>query len=317
MFFRKSETTNIKAALSGIDSVLSERAKVQDAIASAVAQLKPLIEARIDAEAALAAAEVEAVLGSDTRAGGVSSASQRVEKACAAIDKQAAKLAALRGRLTQQGTDLARAHQEISALIPEYVANLRSRFREEWADAVTAFNAAIARRKALEMVVGPMDLSEPGAVAADLGDVSAPHEKLKQISDAIDLMVAWERVAHDEIFTRAMSTPRSYDPRAVYVINDAKGFDSCVEGDLVVDCTYPRGVLRRLVLAGYAVPYTRPEDKEGLTAAEAAQNRIRKEREEEDKARAERERQALLGNMPPFGQVVGYLPPVTRTTSIE
>jgi hypothetical protein len=262
------EKTKIKKAIARADKILSDRAKILKAVEKEVAELSPLIESRLAAEASAAASAANAALVGN-EAGTVQVLASVGELAIELPDdgaiglaverirRQALKLRGLRSLLNEQGLELSAAHQELTDSLPAYIADIRHAFTEEWSSAVATFEKVLARRLALESLIGKLELPgvpQRAAAAADLGDAMfAPHEALRKLNGAISDITGWASMAQNALPPHpSLGVAAAYDPRGVYELaHPVFGFAA---GTKVVDATFRPGILEWLVRGWDAVP---------------------------------------------------------------
>jgi hypothetical protein len=262
------EKTKIKKAIARADKILSERAKILKAVEMEVAELSPLIDSRLAAEAAAAASAANAALAGDEAAVTHPSASVgepaielpddgAISLAVERIRRQALKLRGLRSLLNEQGLELSAAHQELTDSLPAYIADIRQAFTEEWSSAVATFEKVLARRLALESLIGKLELPavpQRAAAAADLGDAMfAPHEALRKLNAGLSEITGWVGLTQNVLPPHpSLGVAAAYDPRGVYEL--ARPMFGFAEGTKVVDATFHPGILEWLVRGWDAVP---------------------------------------------------------------
>jgi hypothetical protein len=166
--------------------VLREYKKVNSAIS---AQLGRLSAAKAGAEAAKA--ELENALADELL--GVPGAGKGGRDAVAAcqrdIENAAANLSALRRRLLALAAQMPALHAELLAEQAAVEAALISDLRAEWAAACESMGPVIGRRRAIELLVGPVDLPAPDAVEPS-GEISPSHVHIREIEGAARSLVA-------------------------------------------------------------------------------------------------------------------------------
>jgi len=243
------ERPKMKAAIKAAEKILGERGRLKAAISSAVEDLRPLIARRLEAENLLAAAEVGAAIAAKPESE-IGAARRSVEDAHAGIARQAFKLSALRGKAAEQGAQLADAYRAVKTLLAGHNQEAGERFREEWSAGVQQFSRLLARRAAMERVLGRMDLPEPAPSpdAVDLGDLIAPHRTIEDLRAAVDDLTGMASLAAVPVMAHPHIPLRHYDPQGVYTL--ASPFDAIPAGAAVIETSFYPGILGRLVATG-------------------------------------------------------------------
>jgi hypothetical protein len=261
-------STKLKA-LGGAESALEAYSAGRKALQAEVRKLGDLILQRVEAERALVEVETAVALGGEE--GSLAGARRRLDNAMAAIDKKSRVLGGLRSRIAQQAPDLAGKMREIQAGLPEHIRGLKADFEGEWAKGVAAFGVLLGKRRALEAVLGKLELDEPQAASCDLGDTAAPWRVMKELLSSLELIAAWSRasISAEVAAMGGNQSVRSYDPRAVYVLARAYS-DELPSGALVMEASLAPGELGTLVGIEYAVSFASQEWRKGLEAGSRA-----------------------------------------------
>jgi len=263
--------TKPKGALASAHQILESRGKLLSVIQKEEAGLSELIKQRVAADRALIVAETAEVLGDPAD---VPAAQKQVDAVMAAISKQGARLAGLRGALAKQAPELAAARDAIAQALGEHTDAIKSDFEKEWAAGVAAFSALQGRRQSLETRVGKLSLAAPSSTAVTLPvDVEAPFVAKEQIEGAISELAGLDRWS---TYTPATNA-RPFTPAGVYqVISEHAGLGAI--GTLVMEASAAPGYVRHLVNIGYLAALTDSEWSESVNAAQQAELKIQAER---------------------------------------
>ena len=291
----------IEAEIESSEQLLARYGRLTDAIAGGVTALTPLIGARLDAEKELRAAQVQEALTPGTEAQqAVLEAELAVRAANAALDGAAGRLAALRAAQAQLGGQLAEQHQALASELPGYLATLAAAFTQEWNEASNRFAPFLARRAALEQLLGrKLKLAEPTAGAELPSLALGPEGRPAQVLDSLKGCLA-ELKARNEMRTWRPSNPAGFQDKefvrdGVYVLS--KPWSELPSGTLVVSASFEDGRLHWLVEYEHAAAYQDGQEAAGLHAARAGVDAIAK-REREEAERRRQEQQAELDARP-------------------
>jgi hypothetical protein len=261
--------------VAGAESAMKAWSKAKMALQNEVSTLQGLISARVEADRALIAAETAVAIGEQAD---VPAARQRADNALAAVDRKAAVLQGLRSRLAGQAADLESNVQGIKAALPEYVVGLKADFKEEWTRGIATFAVLLGKRRALEAVIGKIELAEPQAAACELrDDLVAPQRAIKELTGALEQLAGWSRGAAWPDVDAAMSASaggrlKHFDPRAVYCLT--RECEELPVGALVMEASLAPGFLRHLVQIEYAVPLASQEWQAEVEAGRRAADRL-------------------------------------------
>lgn len=289
--------------LAGAASAIDARNKLARAIETERTKLLKLIPERFAAETALRDAETALALG---EAADLDAAHQRVNETLAAIERQSTILAGLRHRLAGMAGEIESQYRGVKGMLPDHMERIRADFSAEWSKGVAAFSALLGKRKALEALVGRLQLSDPSPVAYELpADVTAPWKAAEELAAALEEIAAFGRAAVlPALDAMSASQHPPYIPGAVYrITHPASGLEP---GTLVTDAVFAPGMLPHLSNIGYAVAATSQEWQNTTEAAERAARSISSEAQA-DRARAasdeqERAYQEQAKNSTPISQ---------------
>jgi hypothetical protein len=277
------------------EQILGRFGKLNDAITDGVASLQPLILDRLAAERQLAQAQIaEAVEDGGEEA--VEQAKQALQDAHRVLDDAGQRLSNLRGARAGLGGALASAHGALAAQLPGYLATLGAGFRQEWDEAAGRFAPTLARRLALENLLGrKLQLQEPTAGAELPSLALGPEGRPAQVLDSLkEHMSELRAISEIRAYTPTLPAgwpPRPFDVSAVYRVTKAYGAFSV--GDLIVAASVEQGRLRWLLETEYVAPHEAQDD-----SAERALKAIAKsEAAEAERRRADQ--QAALAARPP------------------
>lgn len=160
------------------DVVLQRKQKLDGAIAEGVAALQNLILTQLEAERTFRRGEAAAAIGEP--AADLPKAKKAAVDARAALEQASLKLNGLRAALGEHGGALVEAYEALGSAIPEQKRRLISAFADEWRTAVELFSPALARRAAIERLVGEtLNLPEPAADPT-VGPLEAKVEDAKR-----------------------------------------------------------------------------------------------------------------------------------------
>jgi hypothetical protein len=262
--------SKMKKSLGRAETVLREHTKLLAVINKEVLSLQPLIAGLLLAESAASAAAADAALAGSELPD--DSGDNAIAAATEKLMRQARKLQGLRLRDTALAVELGEVHGEIGQMLPDHEAEIRQTFSEEWTGAVQGLEQALARRQALESLIGKpfmglVPVPQRTAAAADLADeLFAPYNVRKKLSRGLSEIVGWSAIAESSVPPHPSLGAVVYDSQAVYRLRtDSFG---CPAETLVVDATFPNGILSWLCRHGDAVT-VRPESA-GISAAAAA-----------------------------------------------
>ena len=259
-------------------ALLSQYEATDAARVRETAALESFIKASQAAWRGLRDVEVAAAVGEVT-ATTATKARKQLEEAHGALDAQARKLEGLRMRLLDLAAQMPQHFQRLRVELSEYAEELKQSFAQEWSKAAAAFAPTLAKRRALEQLLGEsLDLPEPGPEGApDLSQLSGPQSRLAKLREIVD-------GAAYHAGSRAATT---IDPHIVFVLTRDTG--ELPQGSLVVSSSFPPGRLEVLVELGRAVPARDPEDQKVAKQAAEAKQRIEEllKREENERPEAE------------------------------
>jgi hypothetical protein len=269
------------AAVGSAEAALARFKKIEDAIAVGVADMQPLIEARIQAETILAGAEL-ALITEQGSASAITAARRRVDESRNAIVDWGRRLANLRAGHAEMGSSLSAQRSELKRELESYKVAAIEEFRGEWNDAVAVFSRLQGRRKALEARIGhPLKLTDPAPIAAELED--RPFLTLDSLDRAIDGIAALAR--------RRRPTMAVADDR-IYILR--KSMSGLEAGTKLVRETFGDAELATLIDLGIAVPCDDARFSAGIQDAVAAQEQRQTERDAEVTRIARAEAKALV-----------------------
>lgn len=256
MFFKKSTAA---------EAVLQQRAKIVGAIQAEEARLPGLIAARVQAERDLANAEAAEALGETVD----TTAHLRPDVAKAAIEKTAAKLAALRGRLASMAGELASARAAVKGDLPAHVEKLKAEFTSEWLKGAAAFAELQGKRAAIEARIGKLNLSAPSPAAVELSPaIVQPWLAIEALEAAISEVDGWNQSAIWPDLDARSPNARVYDPGAVYAVTSEHA--GLPVGSLVVDCSLVPGAVNHLYQIGYLALAKEQQWREALASSSQA-----------------------------------------------
>jgi hypothetical protein len=250
---------NLKKKIDEAAEVTARAARIEAAIHDEVQKLPALIDARLTAEQAFRSIECAAAIGEP--AAGMGPARKSSLEAKAALDEAALRLAGFRRARGDLGTALVGAYEGIQAELPDHENEIINEFaRNEWLPAVKAFSLVLGRRAAIEKFLGgdviELAAPAPAAVTTDqLGPIGQPYDHLQQLSSAIDRIRQMGTAADAPNNARRYALPGAvshFDPAAVYVLTDIKGFLNFPQGTNFIDASLDRGWAEYLVLSGSA-----------------------------------------------------------------
>lgn len=280
-------------SLKGADRVLEARGKITAALEREVGKFQAFIRERLEAEKAVREAEISAALGepSDT-----SGAYRRVEEVLRSIGRQASILTGLRSRAAEMAGELEREYRAVAADLPVHIDRVRSDFAKKWARCAAEFGSLLGERRAIEALIGVMDLPEAHASAGGLApEIQAPWSAMEQLKNALTEIGGWNRtVGMPEVDAMQPGGTRPYDPTKVYVVTyPGYGFQV---GEPVMEASMVPGALAHYVNIGYAVTADGDSWQKSTHAGQQAEMAISHETDQrarqiqEDTERRSRER---------------------------
>ena len=250
------ENLKVRSAVRAAEATLSAKDKIEKTIAAEVANLQPMLRARLAAERAVAEAEAGIALG-ELEPGKDTPARKNLAERMEAIDRQGLRLAGLRAKMAALVGPVSESYRTVSDALPEYDQALREAFMPEWERAVAAFSAVLAKRRSLEKFVGVMNLWEPDADSegssggADVAEAERPHRVVAALSSVITEFAGHSRLASQAQMNRAIDPARPpYRPGLVYQL--VSPFGSIEAGQLAVEASFWPGILE--MLAGDGAP---------------------------------------------------------------
>jgi hypothetical protein len=265
-------------ALLGAENTLQAREKIIDALRAEEKRLSKLILERVAAERALVEGETAVTLGEQADANAVR---RKVDGAIAAINRQASKVAGLRSRLAGQAPELEAQRVALKSAMPSHMEAVKRKLSEEWAAGIAAFGALLAKRGAIESLVGKLPLADPRPVPYELPtDIAGPWRTIESIVEALDEIAGWNRAAMmPAVDAMGNGAHHSFDASAVYVItHPAAGAEV---GTLVMEPSFSPGTLNHMAQIGYAVPLAAIDWQNATEAGRMAAQRASAERERE------------------------------------
>jgi hypothetical protein len=283
--------------LSGADRVIDARNKIASAIETEKAKLLAEVAERFAAVVALRDALAANALNESVDLDG---ASGRVTKALESVGRRSVILAGLRHRLSSQAGEFESQYRAIKAMLPDHVQRLRAEFAGEWAKSAAAFSAVLGKRKAIEALVGRLELPDPSPLACELpADTHAPWRAAEELSGALEEIAGFNRVAIFPEVDAMGGCGRTFDSTQVYVVkNSASGVSP---GTLVVDAYFPPGMLAHLLNIGYVELAELQAWQGGLATGSQAAAAISSEAQadmargvEVDRGQLDREREARV-----------------------
>jgi hypothetical protein len=168
----------IETVLRAADAVLLRKSKLDSAIGDGVADLQNLILAQLETERAFRRMEAAAAIGEP--AADLPKAKKAAADARTALEQAALKLGGYRQAVGEMGGALVEAYEALGSAIPEQNRRLISAFADEWRTAVELFSPVLARRAAIERLVGEtLNLPEPAADPT-VGPLEAKAEEAKR-----------------------------------------------------------------------------------------------------------------------------------------
>ena len=230
-----------------------------------------LIEERIDADSALAAAETAAALDEPAD---VPAARQRAADVMSSIERQGVILGGLRTRLVQGSRELESQRAAVATALPDHVDQVKADFATEWSKGAAAFAELLGKRRALEARIGKLDLPEPQPSAYELTEsIAAPWSALAELGAGLEEVANWSRMSvWPEVDSRGPASSRPFDPRAVYVLTCP--YDELRAGQAVMEVVFPPGLLYHLVHVGNAACLADRQWNNGLETGRQAAAKI-------------------------------------------
>src|ERR1035437_6487420 len=165
--------------------ILSRKEQIEGAIRDGVTSLAELIETHMRTSREFCRQEAAQSIGE--AAPGLEKGRKAAADARSALDQASLKLNGLRTALGQMGSSLVENYEVLSTELPGHFAAITSSFSEEWHCALTAWNLALGRRRALEALLDQeLDLPEPVPAPVTLSaDTTRPSETLFSLEKAI------------------------------------------------------------------------------------------------------------------------------------
>jgi hypothetical protein len=272
------------------EQILGRYEKLGSAVTTAVDGLQPLILDRLECERTLAQAEVQEATGEPAD---VEEAQAAVEAAHHELAEASRRLGSLRSAQSGLGGQLASAHAALAAELPAADAALRETFASEWNQHISAFGLVLARRAAVEKLLGqPLKLDEPTPTpAADLPPDPIPDlsqaAKPRRLLDSLKQCLAELKRAGDLRHYSPVNPPgwrsKLYDSSAIYTLTKPAGNLSA--GVLVIEASFTPGELHALVEGDSATLFVDANATAGADAARAALQKIHTAEAEEQRKR--------------------------------
>ena len=141
----------LETVLRTASTVLETKNKFDNAIQQGVTDLSGLIAARLETERTFRRLEAGAAIGEP--AAGLEKSRKAAADARAALDQASLKLSGLRTAVGELGGGLVESYSLLSTELPKHFAAIVSAFEAEWGGALTAWNLALGRRRALEALL--------------------------------------------------------------------------------------------------------------------------------------------------------------------
>ena len=195
-----------------------------------------------------------------------------MSEACAAVERQSSKLAALRLHLAQLSGELSTERDRLKKIIPAHMEALKADFEREWQKVVSAFSVLLAGRREIEALSGSkMDLPEPFPTSSTglSDDAIAPSQMVEKLEAAIAELAHWRNqsdVSEMDMLPAGMRKP--FYPNRVHLLTCP--FGNLKAGDVAVEGFFPPGVLARLVARGDAIPADTQDWNDSLMPAQRA-----------------------------------------------
>lgn len=266
-------------ALQTAEKVLTRKEKIEAAIAGEVAKLPAMLQSRLATEREFRKLECQQAIGES--AAGLKEAKSAAESARGAVEEISRRVGGLRQNLGSTGSALVAAHAALKVVLPAHENTVIEAFNLEWEAACQQVSVLLGRRAEIEKLMKhKLQLPDPVATPADLGDMAVPYLKLSALEGAIASIVHLGKAAEGrQRFGNFPGLP-SYDPASVYItVTERAG--GVAPGTLVSAASYPDGELDVLVATGDAVIYRPIEVDEGVLAAATADKAIGEAREAE------------------------------------
>lgn len=209
----------METALKTAAAALTENDKLQAAIAAAERDLQAAIVARLQADGALAAAEAATALNGGT----VEPARQKHADAVAGLTTAEARLLGLQQKQRQHRPVLESASDDITTARRKVAEDMVGDFTTEWARGCEGMGKLLARRMALESILGPLSLPAPAATANhdDTGALAEPGRVLAQLRGSATSIPTEADMAELEgkmrvRLSRARGGVGAFDPSGLY-----------------------------------------------------------------------------------------------------
>lgn len=277
----------LKSAIKGAEALLVRLEKLAQAIELRVhGDLSDTIAKRLEADEALAKAEVAAAIGEGDK--DLKRARERVEALNSAIDSHSQALSGLRNGILAFGGDIGKAHAALTAELPNHESSLRATFAKKWEDARAAWSQVLAERRALESLLkATLELPEPEpGTEFDLGaEARRPYELRTQLERELRKVISMNEDSRSnaEFFL---------NPHAIYIVK--KAYRGIRPEEHVCEASLAEGRLKFLVKVGDAYAVKSPARKQGVRDAHAALREIEQtERTRVERADREAERERM------------------------
>jgi hypothetical protein len=278
----KGECMQTETVLRAAETVLEKKNKFDSAIQTGVSELQSLIVARLETERTFRRLEAAAAIGEP--APDLAKLKKAAADARVALDQASLKLSGLRSAVGELGCPLVESYTLLSTELPKHFAAITSSFSEEWHCALTAWNLALGRRRALEALLDQeLDLDEAAPAPVTLSaDTTRPSETLLSLEKAIKHIAGGKALAERPVAP-------GYDAQGVYrVTSDRMAHQGILRGAFAVDATFRPGELARLVAFSEARAVLDRDVLPGVVAAATKATEIEKTAREKELVDSER-----------------------------
>jgi hypothetical protein len=114
-----------------------------------------------------------------------SASQKRIDTARAELDKATALMSGLRRKLLAVVGRMPELWNAITENLPQQEADLRATFIQEWDGMIAQVKPVLARRAAVEGILGRLELEKLTAPPADMASVSPAHALLPRLADCV------------------------------------------------------------------------------------------------------------------------------------
>ncbi len=232
------------------------------------------IEAMLAADRELRDTEVAAALDEAPQAA-VAKAKKRAAECRAAVEEAVNRLEGLRRRIVVSiGTELPGRLEALNQELPEHIAAAQRAFREEWSRGAAEYSRLLAKRAALESLLGPLGLPDaaPGALP-ELGEIARPFKRLEEIRS----LIAGVGVTYEPMRPEP-NAPRIGQLEVFVLAREVRGVPA---GTKVVEGCFPANVLANLVYCDWAAPL--PDTERERAVFDATRARLQMEAADHEK----------------------------------